>query len=220
MRYLPPSSPSASNLCCPRSIRSPIRFGCFGQARVAIGPHGSNFVNGVFSDRLSVVEFFQPEHVNWGVYSVLLRWPVTTTGTFCARASVDCGGPKRFADMRVDLATVEATLSRHTAGRRDLGSRPAGRAGNRFFRVGEREGCVRDGPRSCAEQAVSADAGALTRLGQCCSQRDRRQGHTETAPERVTVVVPRIELLVCLERRQHVSRQILTTSVQAQHRIR
>jgi len=82
----------------------------FGQARVAVGPHGSNFVNGVFSDRLSVLECFQPEHVNWGVYSVLCAAGHDHWNILCE--SVGRRGPKRFSDMRVDWREVEASLMR------------------------------------------------------------------------------------------------------------
>jgi capsular polysaccharide biosynthesis protein len=81
----------------------------FGQARVAIGPHGSNFVNGIFSDRLSVVECFQPEHVNWGVYSVLCaagqdHWSLVCESVRRLR------GPKRFADLLIRIDELDATL--------------------------------------------------------------------------------------------------------------
>jgi capsular polysaccharide biosynthesis protein len=82
----------------------------FGQARVAVGPHGSNFVNGVFSDRLSVLECFQPEHVNWGVYSVLCAAGHDHWNILCE--SVRRRGPKRFADMRIDWQEMHASLTR------------------------------------------------------------------------------------------------------------
>src|SRR5207245_2561163 len=43
----------------------------FSEARVAVGPHGANFVNGIFSGQLTVLEFFQPAHVNWSICGVL-----------------------------------------------------------------------------------------------------------------------------------------------------
>jgi capsular polysaccharide biosynthesis protein len=36
----------------------------FAQARVMAGPHGAAFANGVFSRRLTAIEFYQPAHLN------------------------------------------------------------------------------------------------------------------------------------------------------------
>jgi capsular polysaccharide biosynthesis protein len=43
----------------------------FASSDVAIGPHGAAFANGIFSDALSVLEFYQPSYVNASIVSVM-----------------------------------------------------------------------------------------------------------------------------------------------------
>ena len=84
----------------------------FASADVLAGPHGSNFVNAVFSDRASVLEFFQPAHVNHGVYSVLCAAGQDHWSIICE--PVRRRGSRRFDDMHVPidlvLQSVEAIM--------------------------------------------------------------------------------------------------------------
>jgi capsular polysaccharide biosynthesis protein len=82
----------------------------FAQGRVAVGPHGSNFVNAIFSRHMSVLEFFQPAHVNWGVYSVLCAAGHDHWNILCP--PVRRLGPRRFNDMRVPVELVLETVGR------------------------------------------------------------------------------------------------------------
>jgi capsular polysaccharide biosynthesis protein len=61
----------------PGSLPFPEQVQVFTQAQVAVGSHGANFVNGIFSPHMTVVEFFQPAHVNWSMWG-------TSIGTSCA----------------------------------------------------------------------------------------------------------------------------------------
>lgn len=82
----------------------------FAQGRVAVGPHGSNFVNAIFSRHMSVLEFFQPAHVNWGVYSVLCAAGHDHWNILCP--PVRRLGPRRFDNMRVPVELVLETVGR------------------------------------------------------------------------------------------------------------
>jgi hypothetical protein len=83
----------------------------FGQACIAVGSHGANLVNCVFSDRISVVECFQPEHVNPSVYSFLCAAGVDHWSLICERVRRR-RGPKRFSGMKIAWSELEETLSR------------------------------------------------------------------------------------------------------------
>jgi capsular polysaccharide biosynthesis protein len=82
----------------------------FAQTRVAVGPHGSNFVNGIFSDDFHVLEFFQPAHVNWGVYTVLCAAGADHWN--CVVPAVRNRRHRRFHDMRIPLELVFESLER------------------------------------------------------------------------------------------------------------
>jgi capsular polysaccharide biosynthesis protein len=84
----------------------------FAQARVAVGPHGSNFVNAIFSRHMSVVEFFQPAHVNWGVYSVLCAAGQDHWNLLCDPVPRRRLGVRRFDDMQVPVDLVLETIRR------------------------------------------------------------------------------------------------------------
>jgi capsular polysaccharide biosynthesis protein len=80
----------------------------FASTRLAVGPHGSNFVNGIFSRQLAVLELFQPAHVNWGVYSVLCAAGQDHWNIICP--PVKRRGPRRFDDMKVPIDLVLETI--------------------------------------------------------------------------------------------------------------
>jgi hypothetical protein len=82
----------------------------FASAKLLVGPHGSNFVNGIFSRHTSVLEFFQPAHVNWGVYSVLCAAGQDHWNIMCK--PVRHLGPRKFDDMHVPVDLVLESVSR------------------------------------------------------------------------------------------------------------
>jgi len=90
------------------SFREQVRL--FAHARFAVGPHGSNFVNGIFSPRLSVLEFFQAAHVNWGVYTVLCAAGVEHWNCICE--SVRSGRRRKFDDLQIPVDQMLESLER------------------------------------------------------------------------------------------------------------
>lgn len=87
----------------------------FAQTRLAVGPHGSNFVGAVWGQRMSVFEFFQPAHVNHGVYSVLCAAGVDHWNILCEPVKASGARrlkPRRFQDMHVPVELVLETVSR------------------------------------------------------------------------------------------------------------
>jgi hypothetical protein len=81
----------------------------FGQARVAVAPHGSNLVNSIFSDRMSVLELFSAEHVNHSVYSLLCAAGIDHWSLICEPVRRRFAH-KRFSDVIVDVPQVDETL--------------------------------------------------------------------------------------------------------------
>jgi Glycosyltransferase 61 len=81
----------------------------FASAKVMVGPHGSNFVNGIFSEHLSVLECFQPAHVNWGVYGVLCAAGHDHWHLICPPIRGRRWRPPRFDDMIVPVDDVLRT---------------------------------------------------------------------------------------------------------------
>jgi capsular polysaccharide biosynthesis protein len=51
------------------SMREQIHL--FASTEVAVGPHGAAFANGIFSDALSVLELYQPAHMNASIVGVM-----------------------------------------------------------------------------------------------------------------------------------------------------
>jgi capsular polysaccharide biosynthesis protein len=82
----------------------------FASAKLLVGPHGSNFVNAIFSRHLSVLEFFQPAHVNWGVYTVLCAAGHDHWNIMCD--PVQRLGPRKFQDMHVPVDLVLESVTR------------------------------------------------------------------------------------------------------------
>jgi hypothetical protein len=82
----------------------------FAQARVMAGPHGSQFVNGIFSRHLSVLECFQPAHVNWGVYGVLCAAGHDHWHLICPPVIRSRRRPRRFDDMTIPVDDVLRTM--------------------------------------------------------------------------------------------------------------
>jgi capsular polysaccharide biosynthesis protein len=80
----------------------------FASTAVALGPHGAAFANGIFSDSLSVLEFYQPAHVNVSIVNVMAaaghaHWSLT-----CKRVPSLRRASHRNMFVPVDL--VERTL--------------------------------------------------------------------------------------------------------------
>jgi capsular polysaccharide biosynthesis protein len=97
----------------PEQLSFPDQVRLFAQTRLAVGPHGSNFVNGIFSRELTVLEFFQPAHVNWGVYSVLCAAGQDHWSILCEPVrSLTRTRHRRFDDMKVPLDLVMESLDR------------------------------------------------------------------------------------------------------------
>jgi hypothetical protein len=92
----------------PGSLPFPEQVQVFTQAQVAVGSHGANFVNGIFSPHMTVVEFFQPAHVNWSICGVLSGVGHEHWNILCQ--PVRRIGRRRFDDMRVPVDLVLATL--------------------------------------------------------------------------------------------------------------
>jgi capsular polysaccharide biosynthesis protein len=51
------------------SFREQLRL--FASTAIAVGPHGAAFANGIFADELTVLELYQPAHVNASIVSVM-----------------------------------------------------------------------------------------------------------------------------------------------------
>jgi capsular polysaccharide biosynthesis protein len=86
----------------------------FASAKLLVGPHGSNFVNAIFSRRgLPVLECFQPAHVNWGLYTVLCAAGQDHWNLLCE--PVRRRGPRKFDDMHVPVDLVLESVDRMLA---------------------------------------------------------------------------------------------------------
>lgn len=88
----------------PESLSFEDQLRTFASADLLVGPHGSNFVNGVFSRRVSVLECFQPAHVNWGVYTMLCAAGHDHWNLMCE--PVKRRGPRKFDDMHIPVELV------------------------------------------------------------------------------------------------------------------
>jgi capsular polysaccharide biosynthesis protein len=84
----------------------------FAQAKALVGPHGSQFVNGIFSRRLSVLECFQPAHVNYLVYNHLCAAGHDHWHLLCPPVRGAWRQPRRFDDMAVPIPDVIRTMER------------------------------------------------------------------------------------------------------------
>jgi Glycosyltransferase 61 len=105
--------PLGFELVLPEQLPFSEQVRLFAQARLAVGPHGSNFVNAIFSRQLTALELFQPRHVNWGVYSVLCAAGHDHWSIVCEPVrSLGRPHPRRFDNMRAPLGLVYATLER------------------------------------------------------------------------------------------------------------
>ncbi len=105
--------PLGFELLLPESLAFEQQVSTFASARVLVGPHGSNFVNAIFSRHTSVLEFFQPAHVNWGVYSVLCAAGHDHWNIMCE--PVRRVGPRKFDDMHVPVDAVLESVERMLA---------------------------------------------------------------------------------------------------------
>jgi hypothetical protein len=94
----------------PESLSFTDQMRTFASARLLVGPHGSNFVNAVFARHLSVLEFFQPAHVNWGLYTVLCAAGHDHWNILCE--PVRRLGPRKFDDMLVPVDTVRESVAK------------------------------------------------------------------------------------------------------------
>ena len=97
----------------PESLSFGDQLRTFASAKLLVGPHGSNFVNAIFSRHLSVLEFFQPAHVNWGVYTVLCAAGQDHWNLMCK--PVRRLGPRKFDDMYVPVDLVLESVERMLA---------------------------------------------------------------------------------------------------------
>ncbi len=82
----------------------------FAGAKLLVGPHGSNFVNAIFAQHASVLEFFQPAHVNWGVYTMLCAAGLDHWNIMCD--PVRRRGRRKFDDMHVPVELVLESVAR------------------------------------------------------------------------------------------------------------
>jgi capsular polysaccharide biosynthesis protein len=94
----------------PESLSFEEQVRTFASGGVFVGPHGSNFVNAIFSSRASVLEFFQPAHVNWGLYTVLCAAGQDHWNIMCE--PVRRRGPRKFDDMHVPVEVVLESVER------------------------------------------------------------------------------------------------------------
>ncbi len=94
----------------PESLSFEEQTRTFASAKLVVGPHGSNFVNAIFSRKLSVLEFFQPAHVNHGVYTVLCAAGQDHWNIMCE--PVKRFGPRKFDDMYVPVDLVLESVRR------------------------------------------------------------------------------------------------------------
>jgi capsular polysaccharide biosynthesis protein len=94
----------------PEELSFAEQLSTFASAKLLVGPHGSNFVNAIFSRRLSVLEFFQPAHVNWGVYTMLCAAGHDHWNVMCEPERRL--GPRKFDDMHVPVEVVLESVAR------------------------------------------------------------------------------------------------------------
>lgn len=102
--------PLGFELLLPETLSFQEQMRTFASAKLLVGPHGSNFVNAIFSRHLSVLEFFQPAHVNWGVYTMLCAAGHDHWNIMCE--PVRRLGPRKFDDMRVPVDLVLESVTR------------------------------------------------------------------------------------------------------------
>jgi capsular polysaccharide biosynthesis protein len=103
--------PLGFELLLPETLSFDEQLRTFASAKLLVGPHGSNFVNAIFSRHLSVLEFFQPAHVNWGVYTMLCAAGHDHWNIMCEPAARRFG-PRKFDDMHVPVDLVIQSVAR------------------------------------------------------------------------------------------------------------
>jgi capsular polysaccharide biosynthesis protein len=103
-------APLGFEFLLPESLPFQEQLRTFASAKLLVGPHGSNFVNAIFSRHLSVLEFFQPSHVNWGVYTILCAAGQDHWNIMCDPKRHF--GPRKFDDMHVPVDVVLDSVSR------------------------------------------------------------------------------------------------------------
>ena len=102
--------PLGFELLLPEQLSFAEQLRTFASAKLLVGPHGSNFVNAIFSRHLSVLEFFQPAHVNWGVYTMLCAAGQDHWNIMCEPERRL--GPRKFDDMHVPVELVLESVAR------------------------------------------------------------------------------------------------------------
>jgi capsular polysaccharide biosynthesis protein len=102
--------PLGFELLLPETLSFDDQLRTFASAKLLVGPHGSNFVNAIFSRHLAALEFFQPAHVNWGVYTMLCAAGQDHWNIMCEPARGF--GPRKFDDMHVPVNVVIESVER------------------------------------------------------------------------------------------------------------
>ncbi len=102
--------PLGFELLLPETLSFADQVRTFASAKIVVGPHGSNFVNAIFSRHLRVLEFFQPAHVNWGVYTMLCAAGHDHWNIICD--PVRRLGPRKFDAMYVPPDLVLESVHR------------------------------------------------------------------------------------------------------------
>jgi capsular polysaccharide biosynthesis protein len=80
----------------------------FASTEIAVGPHGAAFANGIFSDSLSVLEFYQPAHVNSSIVSAMSAAGHAHWSLVCKR--VPSFKAAKLQNMWVSRAAVELSF--------------------------------------------------------------------------------------------------------------
>jgi capsular polysaccharide biosynthesis protein len=94
----------------PGELRFREQVGLFASTEVAVGPHGAAFANGIFSDSLSVLELYQPAHVNVSVSAVMAAAGHDHWSLICKR--VPSLSRPRHHNMWASWDAVRGTLER------------------------------------------------------------------------------------------------------------
>jgi capsular polysaccharide biosynthesis protein len=105
--------PLGFELLAPEQLTLTDQVRAFAEAEMIVGAHGAGLTNMVFSEPLSVLELFPPEHVTWHYYTLARA----ASHEYWYAVGRDHGRARkpRFRDFEIDLALVLRTVEAMTA---------------------------------------------------------------------------------------------------------
>jgi capsular polysaccharide biosynthesis protein len=107
-------APRGFEVVSPEGLSLRDQIALFASAAVAVGAHGAAFANGIFSPRLTVLECYQPAHVNVSISAVMAaagheHWSLT-----CRR--IPALRRRRSHNMLVDVELLSRSLDAMNVG--------------------------------------------------------------------------------------------------------